>query len=274
MPPLLPINWMNILKPSLAGFVAEYQAVYDSFTTKPSSSVAAEQNAMVESWIDDGLWAKRDAIYLHAVHTNGDGEALKNWKNPGTNDATIVNAPAFVAFEGFTGDGATSYINYNWNPSDGTLFVQDSLCIAKYIRNNIQHTTYMFGSYNTGGPNLITLGPRNGSDNATVRIGTTSTATGGNADSRGIFHAIRASSASQQYYRNNSQIATDTDISSNVATLDFFGLGLNVNGGLNSPSLHQLSYAAFGEALDNTERGADQNAVETYMDSNGKGVIP
>ena len=60
----------------------EYQAVYDAYTTKPSDAVAAIWNTCVETWVANGEWATKDVIYVYAAHTNDNGEALLDWKQP------------------------------------------------------------------------------------------------------------------------------------------------------------------------------------------------
>ena len=60
----------------------EYQAVYDAYTTKPSDAVATIWNTCVETWVDNGEWATKDVIQVNAAHTNTDGEALLDWKQP------------------------------------------------------------------------------------------------------------------------------------------------------------------------------------------------
>ena len=120
-------------------YCTEYQAVYDAFTTKPDAATAAIWNTCVETWVDNGEWATKDVIYVYAAHTNGAGEALINWKNPGAFNATAYNAPTFTANEGFTGDGAADYIDCNWNPSvNGVNYVQNSASQIIYIRNTGQ----------------------------------------------------------------------------------------------------------------------------------------
>jgi hypothetical protein len=43
--------------------------------------------------------------------------ATLNWKNPNANQSTLVNSPTFTANQGFNGNGTSSYINTNYNPS-------------------------------------------------------------------------------------------------------------------------------------------------------------
>jgi len=75
-------------------YCAEYQAVYDAYTTKPSDAVAAIDNTMVSGLVSDGVWAKLDVVWVYASHTNGAGEALLDWKQP-TGGTDIVTDGTF-----------------------------------------------------------------------------------------------------------------------------------------------------------------------------------
>ena len=49
-------------------FTSEYQLIYDNFTIKPSSSVAAAQDRMVLSLVDSGIWAKLDLFAYFSIY--------------------------------------------------------------------------------------------------------------------------------------------------------------------------------------------------------------
>ncbi len=257
-------------------FTEEYQVVYDSWTIKPDADVAYEQDTMVRVWIETGEWAEKDVIYVHAVHTNNNGEALPNWKNPGTNDATIVlngGTMNFTAFEGFqSSDGA--YVNYNWNPTDdGVNYVQDSSSVSAYIRTNVQEAGFDV-SANAGIGGEIRLGTRWTSDLYLLKMNDNTDFGPANVDSRGFHHLTRTASNVRSIYKNKTLIGGDTVASINITNVDLFGLARNNSGSPDLPSTKQLSAVLFGggmvqENVDNTT-----DPFETYMDSNGKGVIP
>ena len=120
-----------------SSYCDEFQAVYDYWTIKPSDAVAEEMNTWVSGLVDAGLWETKAVRYVFAAHTNDNGEALVNWRNPGTHNAQIVNEPVFTAFEGFKCD-ADSYIDTNFNPYvNDTVFTQNSNSIGIYIRDNV-----------------------------------------------------------------------------------------------------------------------------------------
>ena len=87
-------------------FYDEYDPIYAAFTTKPSSTIAAYQEALVYS-LDTldfaggaSVWDRMDVFYVFA--NNIEANALINWVNPGTFDADNVSSTSFTAYEGFT----------------------------------------------------------------------------------------------------------------------------------------------------------------------------
>jgi hypothetical protein len=80
---------INVISGGTPSFCAEYQAVYDAYTTKPSDAVATIYNTMVEKLVAAGLWSTQwDIVRGYGMTTNDAGEALINWINPSTFGAT------------------------------------------------------------------------------------------------------------------------------------------------------------------------------------------
>lgn len=256
-------------------FSSEFQPVYDSWSTKPGVGVAAQMDTMVAALVAAGVWSKLDLFYLFAAHTNGASEALKNWINPGTFDATNVHASAFVALEGFTGDGVNDYLNTNWNPNtDGVKFLQDDACAGAYSRSDVQDSSRVFGC--AAGGTAVYLYPYailDGDFYLTVNQLSTSNDPNTDADSLGMFVINRAAAGSSQGYKNKSLITDDPQASVGVPSADLYILGYN-SGGLSEPTTRQISCFLAGGSLTPTEINNATDAIEAYMDSNSKGVIP
>jgi len=70
-----------LFPPSFTPYASEYQTVYDSYDTRPTRLAAEVDNAMVQGWVDDGVWPKLDAIWILANHAEG-LDSLRNWKQP------------------------------------------------------------------------------------------------------------------------------------------------------------------------------------------------
>jgi hypothetical protein len=128
-------------------FDADYQAVLTYATSKgwalPNAAVQTAGNDLVVALKAAGIWAKRDVLFVFA--TNGDANfACIDWKNPSdTTNATRVNdfALTFTANQGFTGNGTSSFIDTNYNPS--TFGGQFTLTNAGY-------EAYLFAASGTG----------------------------------------------------------------------------------------------------------------------------
>jgi hypothetical protein len=253
-------------------FSVEYQAIYNAFTSKPAGAVAAAQNLMVQSLISAGAWAKLDALYIFAAHTNGASEALINWINPGTNDATLPVAPTFTAYEGLQGNGSTQYANLNFNlNSDGVNYTQDDACIFCYIRNNVQEDTFDLGGYD--GTNRTMMRGRGTADQVFNAVNQSAGNTSNCLDSRGLILTERTASNAIEHYRNNVSLGTGSNVSTGKPNVDIYACGQNNNGSPGNHSTRQISVIGFGGLLTSAQRLALMNAIETYMDSNGKGVI-
>ena len=88
-----------------------------------------------------GVWDKLDVFYVFA--TNNSALATLNWINPSAHRATLHSSPTFVAKKGFEGDGSSSYLSLNYNPStNATNYTQNSASIGLYTNgdNNVGDT--------------------------------------------------------------------------------------------------------------------------------------
>ena len=103
----------------------------------------------------------------------------------------------------------------------------------------------------------------NGSINSTVA----------NADSRGMFIVNRTLSTHQDLYRNKVRIINGVHNSIGIPNGDIYILCQN-SGGPASYNTKQASVAGLGGGLTQTNIDNLTDRIETYMDSNGRGVIP
>jgi hypothetical protein len=262
-------NFANVVV-ATTGYIAEYQAVYDSLTTPPSAVIAEEQNAMVSALVTAGTWAKLDIFYLFAQTVNSDSEALKNWINPGTNDCTLVNAPAFVALEGFTGNGSSSYINTNYNPNtDGSNYTLNSACLGIYLRTDVTESTYDLGVQSGTAARIAS---HIAAGTYLNRINDSLSHEPANTDARGLHIQNRTGASATEIFKNGASVDTDSVASVSVPADDIYICCQN-NGGPAQYSTKQVAVVFAGGGLTIGDVTAITNAIETYMDSNGKGVI-
>jgi len=118
--------------PSFFGFRGANIPLYDQILnyattngyTLPSAPQQVLQRALLQTLIDNGIWDKLDTFALFATNGNSDF-ALIDWKRLSQYNA--VNSPTFSSNGGFTGNGTSSYVDTNFNPTIGT---------NNYILNN------------------------------------------------------------------------------------------------------------------------------------------
>lgn len=111
-------NIWNQYSTSLSPHDIDYQRLLNVATTLgytlPSKNQQVKQNLLIEQLKSASIWDKLDVFYNFA--TNGSQEfASLNWKAPNSFSCSLVNSPTFSINQGFTGDGATSYLDTGWN---------------------------------------------------------------------------------------------------------------------------------------------------------------
>ena len=255
-------------------FSSQFQAVYDYWTTKPSDAFAAILNKEVEDYVNSGVWDELDVYHDYAIHTNDNGEALVNWKNPGTHDATLVNAPAFVAFEGFKGDGATQYIDSNYNLStDSVNYALNSASFGFYCRTNFKAGgVYEMGARAAAGWSLFSVGASAGVG-PILRLNDLTSAIAVNANAQGMWVGSRTASNVKKVYLNKNAIINTVDISTTIPAFDSYMLCYNNSGVAASFSQNQLSMGFHGAGLIQQNIDDLTDIYEVKMDAIGKGVI-
>jgi hypothetical protein len=101
-----------------SGMDPDYKAILDYATTQGYTLPSASQQLLQEQLIIDlksaGVWSKLDTFGVFATDGNSDF-ALIDWIR--LSQYTAVNSPTFTSNGGFTGNGTSSYIDTNYNPS-------------------------------------------------------------------------------------------------------------------------------------------------------------
>lgn len=214
-----------------------------------------------------------DVMYLFAGET-----AESSLKNLAKNayHATAVNSPTFSQFEGFTRSSSTSYINTNFNLATNALKYELNSCsYGHYIRTNSALDASDGGIVSGGNRTFTQI--RRATNNAII-IDTNQGSNGNTknnlvSDSTGFFITSRRSNILTDVYKNKSIITTDNISSSVLPNGYVFILGINLNGTIGLSSTRQQSFFFMSKVLSSSDITALTNAIESYMDSNGKGVI-
>lgn len=218
-----------------------------------------------------------DIMYLMA------GETLESSMRNIVKDAhhlTLINSPLWTQFEGFKGNGSSMAISTNYDPgTNGVNVSRDSLAIGIYAR------TTTIGAYVISGvvdnnSNEISITPRLNYDTVGrmyIRINQkTYTYKPSSGDVKGMLIASRTAPNSIGGYLNGVDLnfTGSSEPSTGLSTgYNLFFLCASIRNTRSSYSPDQIAFAFVSRGLNLADTSLITQAVEAYMDSNGKGVI-
>lgn len=257
------INTTN--KHSVIQYDADLLTYIDGLSTELSDTQLGYINTFLTNYkSDEGLTNLSDAYDVMYYLGNETAESSLRNMVKRAHDATAVNSPTFTPYEGFAGDGISSYIDTNYNPATQGV---------NYALNDAS-----FGFYSRTIGNGITMAP--GLSNTRIlfylgnRIywsinGATPDSYHSYSDANGMY-VIGGDNLSSKsdLYRNKIVLDTTTSSQSIVGDGNFWLLGRG-----SYFSTKQLSFAFAGKYLDSTSVGYLTDDFEALMDANGKGVI-
>lgn len=234
-----------------------YAATLDGFITKVKDSLSIT-----------ALSQKFDVMYDLGGYSAE--QSLKNLVKR-SHDATNVNSAGWVQWQGFTGNGTSSYLNTNYNPSSqGVVVSTSSVSMGAYSRTDFRSSLTILGSYD--GSTFFELVANASFFYVRVLKGDVTTVL---PSSAGFIIGNRISPSIVQGYYNGLQVGSN--IASNTAAFPDFNVYLdarNASGTANSFHVLQESFAFIGTGLTPTEVSRLTNCVEWLMDRKGTGVIP
>lgn len=243
-----------------SGYSAEATTLFAAMSSQPDATRKGHIDTCIGALKTAGVWTKLDVLYVFAAH---DSQAsLLNWKNPATFNAAVAAATVtFTTDRGHTGDGASGYIDSGFNASTaGGNFVRDSAHLAVWSGTEVQASSI----YEVG-----TTGARiNSRDDATLgfhRLNSGSSQPITVANSIGWICIARNNSSNYDNVKNLGTVANETEASLALANLNFFICCQNDAGSLSGPSSRRVQAVHWGSYIDDTERDATYNALNTYM---------
>lgn len=225
-----------------------------------SAADKVKWNAFISGLRTDGLLATADIIAPFGAASSV--QALIDIV--GSRALSPVSAPTFAAYGGYTGNGSSSYVNLNFNPSTaGGHYALGSASVGVYIRTN--------RAPGGGGTQMGDVGCQDGStyilplytdDNVYFGVNESSTlVSAASPGSSGFWVASRTSTTALAGYRNGSQIAagpggTATSI---TATALYAGISLRTS----VFSTDQIALYWVGSGLDATQNANLYTRVQT-----------
>jgi hypothetical protein len=233
----------------------ESNTLFARMTTPPTETRKGLIDAVIVSLKTNGIWTKLDALYMFAA---ADAQAsLLNWKSTSFN-ATNVSATAFATDVGYTGDGASDYIDSNFNILTGGNYTQDSACFFGWSNTTGQEAKTFMGT--TVGVGFNRIYPRWTTDFAFYLINaSTGELSVANANGSGLWSVNRSTSTAVQLYRNGSSLHSGSQTSAVPGSDDMrFLAGVDF-------SAKQCLCGGIGGSLTATEQTNLYNALHIYL---------
>jgi hypothetical protein len=224
--------------------------------------------------VTDGVW-NFDVLYIWAAPDLATSKI--NLANPGTFNGTTHGTVSFAAYQGFTGDASTFYIDTGLNPLSATstncagapCFVQNSGTLGSYDLTNrtTGGTRWNVGNLASVAGALFApyqLGASTGSINSTTAVG------GAPASSQGAWNLTRKRSTDEALFLNSGENpATQTADTSQApvnGNIIFFAFGIGFGN-----TDDQLAAGWIGAGVGNSDVGSGvssckvNNRINTYM---------
>jgi hypothetical protein len=245
------------------GFDADYQAVLNYATTQgyslPSASQQVLQNQLLLDLKTGGIWNKLDTFGVFA--TDGDSDfALIDWIR--LTDYTAVNTPTFTTNQGYASDGASSYINTNYNPLVDGVNSQENDSSGGAYQFNVSLATSIFGGARISFTirEMVFMNTRH-RWLANQTVGAYTATTG--------FTQWGKTSSTTGYVRNDGTDYPLTGLvtgNNQLPNFDFYFLAVNTNGaaGLYSDAGNPFGIFFIGASLD-SEKANFETAINTYI---------
>jgi hypothetical protein len=245
---------------------AEASALIARMTVAPNARRKRAIDTLIGALKTAGVWTKLDTFYVLAAHDAA--SARLNWVSTSFN-LTAVNSPTFVANQGYTGDGATSYLDTGFNPSTaGGHYAQNDSHMGVYVGTNISAAT---GSVNDCGHSSAMIHSRAGANIGAKANNTTSDAPAiSNNTSIGWTAWSRVASTDYSAVRDNGTPTAVTRTSAALVSLPFYMCCIAAAGPVGSLfSSRQIRAFHCGGGLTAAELNATYMALAVYMTSAG-----
>jgi hypothetical protein len=220
------------------------QRVFAGFTTPPDFDRQIQIGRLISDLQDAGVYDKLDLFYVMAA---ADSQAARvNWISPGATDLVAVNSPTFTTDRGYTGDGASAYLDTGAQLDLLTHYTLNSASVGGWVLNNV--TGAIIAGLNAA--STLNVNARNGAGNFLGRVNDAGATGAVNADSRGFWSLNRSASNARQFYLNGASYSTDSTASTLFSSA-------------------QLAIGFAGGSLTADEHAALYEAAQTYLTSVG-----
>jgi hypothetical protein len=240
------------------------QAFFDRVTAAGGTLSATEKTAvdtLVKQMKLDGIWTPMKAIYpMVGASAAACAQNLKSSSFTGTFTSGFT-----FASTGVTPNGTSAYMDTSFVPFSQLTI--DNAHLSYYSRTQLSKLLDQPFRASTGLGDIQISPNINGAGfTFFASVGGITSATATNLDSRGFFISSRISKSSQNGFKNNSVIATNS--ASGTITLPNVNLYIgaaNVGGSANNFSILQCAFASIGDGLTDTQASDLYTAVQAFQ---------
>jgi hypothetical protein len=219
---------------------------------------------LITDLVNKGLWGKLDALWMFAARDSA--TALLNLKSSSFT-ASLVSAPTFNADRGFTGNGSSSYVDSNFNPTtSGGSFVQDSACFGAWsLTATIAAGSVVDAGWLSTNGTFLRVYASSGAFDSRINQGSSNSDANAAASGSGLFTVNRSTSTANQKYRNSTAQGTAATASTALVNHSLcFG---TADGTTFSP--RQWAAGFVSSSLGSTEQTNIYNAMLAYLQAVG-----
>lgn len=234
-------------------------------TSAPDDTRKGHIDTLIAGLKSDGVWTLLDRLYVCAAH---DEQAARVDWITAANVLTAVNSPTFTTDRGFTGDGATSYLNTGFNPLSGTpKYTQNDATMGVWCGTDVS----AFNQYDIGHSTRAMICARNSTNILCyINNGATNGPLGGANTSVGNSMWTRRSSTVVEVYKNGASLAETTATSSAPYNLNFLlCAGMGSGGTPSGYSTRRVQAGYWGSQMSDAQASAMHNRLATYMTAVG-----
>ncbi len=242
------------------------QTWYDSLTNKPTYTELNRVNLLFYGMETiDNVLTQFDLFHPIARLSHSE-QMLRPIITTGGATFTAVNSPTFDS-NGVNGNGTTSYVNTNWNPSThGVNYTQNMAYIGVY--NNTtrgEDTTSICGASDFSLFHIIRIYPRYTGGLYLAAANSVGDSVLANAITRGLLVIKRTASNALQGFRDTTSLSTDNDASAAIPNRNLWICGQNIDNALVDGTTDKVALVAAGGDV-NVLKVADR--VWFYMNGN------
>ena len=183
-----------------------------------------EINKLISDLQGANIWNSLDRFFVLAGPVSS--TSLYSIKNTSATPATLVNAPTFTPYRGFTGNGSSVAINTQWNFStDSVNYTLNNASMGAYALTSglLAGAGGLMGGYL--GSDFCRINDRYSGDLARAGINNATTyASGANSSTQGFFSGTRTASNLQTVYKNGLSLGTNSAVSTALPNSNLFVL--------------------------------------------------